>query len=88
MAAIKWMTPDQKPPAKERLLLIHSAAGQPPDAKLIGKSEVEIGFWTGEAFLLMSGERPIVTRWASLAPCLPEDIDLIHLRRFDADVRE
>ncbi|WMT78762.1 hypothetical protein [Bradyrhizobium sp. Ash2021] len=61
MATIKWMTVDQKPPAKERLLLIVSAAGQPPDVKLIGKSEVKIGFWTGDAFRLMdSGEQPIV----------------------------
>jgi hypothetical protein len=89
MMAIKWMTTDVRPLAKERLLLIVSAAGDPPDGQLIGKSEVKIGFWTGEAFRLMDDdERPNITRWARLADFLPSGIDLVHLRRFDADVRE
>jgi hypothetical protein len=37
IATIEWMNADQKPPAKERLLLVVSAAGQPPDGRLIGK---------------------------------------------------
>jgi len=32
-----------------------SAAGQPPSLKLIGKSEVAIGYWTGESFRVLSG---------------------------------
>jgi hypothetical protein len=89
MTTIKWMTADHDPPAKERLLLIVSAAGLPPDAKLMGKSEIELGYWTGDAFRLMSGgSQPIVTHWARVTPYLPDDIDLVHQRRFDADVRE
>jgi hypothetical protein len=42
---IKWTSTDKNSPAKECLFLIVSAAGQPPDAKLMDKSEVEIGQW-------------------------------------------
>ena len=83
--------PLQIPPAKERLLLIVSAAGQPPS---LGKSDVVIGYWTGDSFQLMPGWRPplnwrpAVTHWARLAPHLPEGIDLIHEKRFDPDVRD
>ena len=35
--------------------MIVSAAGQSPSLKLIGKSEVAIGFWTGDAFRVMPG---------------------------------
>ncbi|MGY4624563.1 hypothetical protein [Bradyrhizobium sp. USDA 4486] len=74
---------------KERLLLIISAAGQPPDARLLGKSEVTVGFWTGDSFRhLEDGERPIVTHWARLADCLPPGVELAAQRRFGYDVRE
>jgi hypothetical protein len=69
--------------------LIVSAAGQPPDARLIGRNQVKIGFWTGDSFRLMDhDEQPLVTRWARLADFLPTGVNLIHLQRFDADVRE
>jgi hypothetical protein len=89
MTAIKWTSAGQNPPAKERLFLIVSAAGHPPTLELMDKSEVAIGYWTGDAFRLMSGEsRAIVTHWAPAAPYLPDGIDLIHHRIFDADARE
>ena len=97
LQTIEWNAyPFQIPPAKERLLLIVSAAGQPPSLKLIGKSEVAIGYWTGDAFRvvgflrprLSSDWRPAVTHWARLAPCLPQAIDLVRDRRFDPDVRD
>ena len=81
-----------------RLLLIVSAAGKPPRLKLIGKSEVAIGYWTGDAFRVMSGFLrpplmstdwpPAVIHWARLAPCLPQEIDLVRDGRFDPDVRD
>jgi hypothetical protein len=56
LQTIEWNAyPLQIPPAKERLLLIVSAAGQPPSLKLT--SEVVIGYWTGDSFRLMSGWR-------------------------------
>jgi hypothetical protein len=56
LQTIDWNPyPLRIPPARERLLLIVSAAGQPPSLKLIGKSEVAIGYWTGDAFRVMSG---------------------------------
>ena len=92
LQTIEWNAyPLQIPPAKERLLLIVSAAGEPPSLKLISKSEVVIGYWTGDSFQLMTGWRPPLNRrlrvihWARIAPCLPEGIDLIHERRFDPD---
>jgi hypothetical protein len=86
---IKWTTAGKNPPTKERLFLIVSAAGLPPDAALMGKSEIEIGYWTGDSFQLASGgSRPIVTHWARVAPYLPDGVDLVHQRRFDAYVRE
>ena len=96
---IDWnVYPLRIPPARERLLLIVSAAGQPPSLKLIGKTEVALGYWTGDAFRVMSGFlrprlmsadwQPAVTYWARLAPCLPQGIDLVHDRRFDPDVRD
>ena len=99
LQTIEWnVYPLQIPPAKERLLLIVSAAGQPPSLKLIGKSEVAIGFWTGDAFRVMPGFlrprlmssdwQPVVTHWARLAPCLPQGIDLVRDRRFDPDDRD
>ena len=89
MTTIKWMAADPNPPVKERLLLIVSAAGQPLDVQLMGKSEIKIGYWTGDTFRLMSERsQPIVTHWARLAPMVPVGINLIHQRIFDADVRE
>jgi len=56
LQTIEWNTyPLQIPPAKERLLLIVSAAGDPPSLKLIAKSEVVIGYWTGDSFRLLPG---------------------------------
>jgi len=60
------------------------------------KSEVAIGYWTGDAFRvvgflrprLSSDWRPAVTHGARLAPCLPQEIDLVRDRRFDPDVRD
>ena len=99
LQTIEWnVYPLQIPPAKERLLLIVSAAGKPPRLKLIGKSEVAIGYWTGDAFRVMSGFlrprlmsadwQPAVTHWARLTPCLPEGIYLVGDRRFDSEVRD
>jgi hypothetical protein len=86
---IKWTTADKRPPAKERLFVIVSAAGRPPTLELMSKSEVTIGYWTGDAFRLMNGDsQPLVTHWARADPHLPEGIDLIHHRIFDADARE
>jgi hypothetical protein len=75
LQTIDWNAyPLRIPPARERLLLIVSAAGQPPSLKLIGKSEVALGYWTGDAFRVMSGFlrprlmstdwQPVVTHWA------------------------
>jgi hypothetical protein len=91
---IEWnLYPLQIPPAKERLLLIVSAAGRPPSLKLIGKSEVAVGYWTGDGFRVMSGFlrprldcQPAITHWARFAPCLPQGIDFVRDRRFDPDV--
>jgi hypothetical protein len=90
MPTIDWRAyPLRIPPAKERLLLIVSAAGFPPDAQLEEKSEIEVVYWTGDSFRLASGSsQPIVTHWAQLAACVPDGVDLVHQRRFDADVRE
>jgi hypothetical protein len=96
LQTIEWnVYPLQIPPAKERLLLIVSAAGQPPSLKLIGKSEVAIGYWTGDAFRVMSGFlrprldwQPAVTYWARLAPSLPQRIDLTRDRRFDPNASD
>ena len=99
LQTIEWSAyPLEIPPAKERLLLIVSAAGRPPSLRLIGKSEIALGYWTGDAFRGMSGFlrprlmpsdwQPVVTHWARLASCLPEEIDLIRDIRFDPDVQD
>ena len=99
LQTIDWnVYPLRIPPANERLLLIVSAAGQPPSLKLIGKSEVALGYWTGDAFRVTPGFlrprlmsidwQPAVTHWATLAPCLPQAVDLVRDRRFAADVRD
>ena len=97
LQTIEWNAyPLQIPPANERLLLILSAAGHPPRLKLIGKSEVAIGYWAGDTFRVMSGFlrpqpmssdwQPAVTHWARLVPCLPQGLDLLRDRRLDPDV--
>jgi hypothetical protein len=80
---------EQIPPLQERLLLIVSAAGRPPDAQLIGQSDVEVGYWTGEGFRSMVTDlpSPTVSHWAALSACLPTKIKLRHHRKFDPDVR-
>ena len=99
LQTIGWNAyPLRIPPTRERLLLIVSAAGHPPSLKFIGKSEVAIGYWTGDAFRVRPGFlrpqlmsidwQPAVTHWARLTPCLPHGIDLIRDRRFDPDVRD
>jgi hypothetical protein len=41
---IEWFTiKENQPPKNERLLLIVSAAGEPPDAQLMDKCEIAIG---------------------------------------------
>jgi hypothetical protein len=90
MATIKWVVAGkQPPPVKQRLLLIMTAAGSPPDAQLIDRSDVEVGYWTGNRFRLMQQDTlaPIVTHWAALASCLPKRVNLKYERRFDPDVR-
>ena len=78
--------------------MIVSAAGQPPSLKLIGKSELALGYWTGDAFRVMSGFlrprlvsidwQPAVTRWARLTPCLPKGSILFATQEFAPDVRD
>jgi len=70
-------------------LLIISAAGLPPDAQLLGQSDVEVGYWTGNMFRLMRSDDMVsgVTHWAALGKGLPKKIQLKQERRFDPDVR-
>jgi hypothetical protein len=58
----------QKPAVDERVLLMV------PDAPMIGKSDVEVGFWDGHHFRFTRGQDQVhlVTRWARLEPCLPK----------------
>jgi hypothetical protein len=79
MPSVTWFSfPQDKPPAKERLLLVFDAAGEPPDAGLMGTSEVAVGYWTGDGFRLLEdrGTSLRVMFWARLQPCLPEGIRL------------
>ena len=86
MPMIEWndVAAPQKPPEKERLLLI--TAADEFDAQLKGQSEVEVGYWTGNHFRFMRDDSIAhrVARWAILAPCLPNDV---RLKRFDPDIR-
>jgi hypothetical protein len=81
MPAIEWIRYGQEqPPIQERLLLIVSAAGEPPDALLMGKSEIFVGYWTGEYFRPLVPEYPLgtdlkVSYWAKLHG-LPANITL------------
>jgi len=84
MPMIEWndIAAPQKPPEKERLLLI--TAADEFDAQLKGQSEVEVGYWTGNHFRFMRDDSIAhrVARWAILVPCLPNDV---RLKRFDPD---
>jgi hypothetical protein len=89
MATIEWADAAQKPPIKERLLLITAADDFPPDAQLEGLSEIDVGYWNGNHFRFLRDDQIArrVARWAALAPSLPTDIKLKNDRRFDPDVR-
>jgi hypothetical protein len=76
--AINWKVPDiETPPAKERLLLVISAAGSPPDIQLLGQSEIIIGYWTNSSGFRALDRDPNlpmtlqVTHWA-----VPGDLPL------------
>lgn len=90
MATLKWVAVSTHlPPVKERLLLVVSAAGLPPDIRLMGQSDIEVGYWTGDEFKSMVTDLPsqAVSYWALLGPCIPKEIQLKHERKFDPDVR-
>jgi hypothetical protein len=89
---IDWVMPgEEPPPTNRRLLLIFSAAGEPPDAQLMGMSEVVIGFWTGDHFRVMTPEYPHSftvkpTHWATLR--LPREVRLQPRSEFREDILE
>jgi hypothetical protein len=70
--AINWRaTGKETPPTKQRLLLIYSAAGDPTDGPLMGKSEFVLGYWTGDHYRAFSRAFPDniavkSTHWATL----------------------
>ena len=48
---IDWVTIKKaRPPMNERLLLIVSAAGEPPPGELMDTCELAIGYWDGNHF--------------------------------------
>jgi hypothetical protein len=60
VSKIDWVDPKLKaPPTKVRPLLLVSAAGSPPDAQLMDKSEVVVGYWTGGQFRQKRDQRAI-----------------------------
>jgi hypothetical protein len=80
-----WFTIEEKqPPKNERLLLIVSAAGEPPDAQLIDKCESAIGYWDGDYFHPVTLEPHLsgltfkVRYWATLRD-VPEDENMRQL---------
>jgi len=89
----RWIkTGEERPPTRERLLLIVSAAGEPPDAPLMNTSEIAMGYWTGECFRPIAAEYPSgwdlkVSYWAVLRN-LPKGTVLKSRREFGDDVRE
>jgi len=91
----KWIDAQKRPPIKKRLFLIVSVAtaGGTADANLIGKSEVTVGYWTGnQYFPLIIDTNDLGTKlqpqfWALAEPLLPDGIELRHLRILDDDVR-
>ena len=91
---INWIrSGEQTPPVKERLLLVFSAAGDPPNGTLIGKSEIVIGYWTGNKFRSMTRPEPgniievKATHWATLDR-LPQGIRLQPRSEFGESIRE
>jgi hypothetical protein len=93
--SIEWFEiPKERPPAKKRLLLIASAAGDPPDIQLMSRSEIVVGYWSGSQFHPMTldhndlGAKLRVTHWAAVDRCLPHRIELRHQRILDEDVCE
>jgi hypothetical protein len=89
MHKIRWFNASVQPPVKERLLLIIDASGRPPDANLIGKSEVVLGYWTGSVYRSFTdGAELEATHWAQIGPLLPHGVDLRRQRVLDEDVRE
>ena len=83
---------EQQPPTRERLLVIVSAAGEPPDSQLMDKSEIVIGYWTGEYFRPMIADYPCgkhlkASYWAMLRK-LPKGIFLQSRPEFREDVGE
>jgi hypothetical protein len=90
--SIEWKARDDQnpPPVKERLLLIVGASGPNFDIKLAGKSEVLLGFWTGDSFRPMNRDGVHGTDlnpryWATLD--LPTEIDLQSLAIFRPDAK-
>jgi hypothetical protein len=82
---VEWFTIEEKqPPKNERLLLIVSAAGDPPDVQLMGKYELVIGYWDGHRFhpVTLESERSTIAfdskvhRWATLRNAVPKDVML------------
>jgi hypothetical protein len=69
--AIDWKAAgEEKPPIKERLLLILSA-GDPPDKQLMDFRELGLGYWTGDHFQAFQPEFPYniavrPTHWATI----------------------
>jgi len=83
MPSVEWIRPgEERPPVKERLLLIVDASGSPPDAQLMGTTEVMIGYWNGSMFYPMTfdpqglGATLNVIYWAKISHILPEEIEL------------
>jgi hypothetical protein len=80
-SSLDWFTVEEKlPPKHERLLLIVSAAGDPPTHQLIGKSEIAVGKWDGDRFVPVSLEPSLglnfkPSHWATLRN-LPENVIL------------
>ena len=72
------------------MLLIMSAEGLAADAQLAGRSEVEVGYWTGSQFRFMRSDdiARLVSHWAVLGSCIPETVKLKYERKFESDVRE
>jgi hypothetical protein len=57
--AINWKPAGKEAaPTKERLLLIYSPAGDLPEGQLMGKSELVLGYWTGDHFRAFSRAFP------------------------------
>lgn len=92
-STFKWIKSGaERPPTRERLLLLASAAGEPPDVRLMGTSEIIIGYWTGEYFRPATAEYPFgtdlkVSHWSMLRN-LPKGTVLRSRREFGDDVRE